>query len=335
MNKQQVKAKIDAIVLYADSSLDNVCLGRGYRIEKCYLNDFRYKDHICDARGKLSIDYLGSLKRDEKGEYFFRLWKEDLFEIELPQLSSGMLLDDDNLMCDSQLDEYKEKEFQYIHKVFSLMRVFKEGNVGPANVFFSFEFSVLGFINNKNLKEVTIKTRNSIDDRFYALTNQEKQELSNFIADNNESYDIIKPVVDEFVWGLEQVDLATGFEQYTTALEMTLLEHDEQGKKQKLSNRVAIMVSNNNSQIQVIHDKLKDFYRYRSESLHEGDGSNITKSELQELEGIVRMVLRAYLVECNQAIQTGQNNTWEQIKTNTINSIIGRVQTAQTNGLLI
>lgn len=336
MSKQQVKAEIEAIVLYADDSLDQISLGEGYKIEKCYLKDFRYKDDICDGRGRISTDYLGSLKNDENGEYFFRLWKEELYEIDFPELTPGVCLTDDNIMCDDQLEEYKEKEFQYIHRVFSLMRVFKEGNVGPANIFFNFEFNALGLIKNRNRKKITIQTRNTIDDRFYSLTETEKQELRRFISDNALSYALMKPVIDEFVWGLEQFDLPTGFEQYTTALEMTLLEHNEQGKKQKLSNRAAIMVSNSNSgQIQVIHDKLKDFYRFRSESLHEGDGSNISKSELQELEGIVRLVLQNYLVLCNQSLQPGQNISWEQIKTTTINSLIVRVQSAQANGLLI
>ena len=336
MNKQQVKAEINAIVLYADDSINQISLGEGYKIEKCYLNDFKYKDDICDGRGKVSIDYIGSLKKDEKGEYFFRLWKEEFFEIDFPQIIPGMCLTDENIMCKSQLKDYKEKEFQYIHRVFSLMRVFKEGNIGPADIFFSFEFNAFGLIKNKNRMNITIQTRNTIDDRFYSLTDTEKQSLTSFISDNGLSYELMKPVIDEFVWGLEQVDLPTGFEQYTTALEMTLLEHNEQGKKQKLSNRAAIMVSGNNSaQIQGIHDKLKDFYRFRSESLHEGDGSNISKGELQELEGIVRLVLQSYLSVCNQSIQSGQNSTWEQIKTNTINSIIVRVQTAQANGLLL
>lgn len=42
--------------------------------------------------------------------------------------------------------------------------------------------------------------------------------------------------------GIEQIDVPTGFEQYTTALEMTLLERDVGGKKQKLANRVAVLL---------------------------------------------------------------------------------------------
>lgn len=53
-----------------------------------------------------------------------------------------------------------------------------------------------------------------------------------FLSDYHGSeYTIFKNCIDEFVWGLEQVDIATGFEQFTTALEMTLLDHHQRGKK--------------------------------------------------------------------------------------------------------
>ena len=46
-----------------------------------------------------------------------------------------------------------------------------------------------------------------------------------------------------------------------------------------LSNRIAVLLGKNDAEVVGIHDKMLDFYRYRSESLHEGDGSNISKQD--------------------------------------------------------
>lgn len=34
---------------------------------------------------------------------------------------------------------------------------------------------------------------------------------------------MMKEIIDEFIWGVEQTDIPTGFEQYTTALEKNLI----------------------------------------------------------------------------------------------------------------
>lgn len=95
------------------------------------------------------------------------------------------------------------------------------------------------------------------------------------------------------MWGLEQIDEPTGFEQYITALEMALLPVNQPGKKQMLSNRAAVLLGNSDMEIKDIHDKMSGFYRLRSESLHEGDGSSISKQELINMENDVRLVIVA------------------------------------------
>ena len=40
---------------------------------------------------------------------------------------------------------------------------------------------------------------------------------------------MLKNSIEEFSWGLEQIDIPTGFEQYTTTLEMTLLPSNKLG----------------------------------------------------------------------------------------------------------
>ena len=51
-----------------------------------------------------------------------------------------------------------------------------------------------------------------------------------------------------------------------------------------LANRVSALLGGTSQEIQQVHQKMLNFYRFRSESLHDGNGSNITDTELKELE---------------------------------------------------
>ena len=59
---------------------------------------------------------------------------------------------------------------------------------------------------------------------------------------------------------------------------------------------------------------MKNFYRYRSESLHEGDGRSITVIELKKLEEIVRSVLKKYLYFCKVALIANPESTWGRLR---------------------
>ena len=57
-----------------------------------------------------------------------------------------------------------------------------------------------------------------------------------------------------------------------------------------LANRISAMLGNSPAEIQQLYQKVMNFYRFRSESLHEGNDSNITDTELHDLENITREV---------------------------------------------
>lgn len=144
----------------------------------------------------------------------------------------------------------------------------------------------------------------------------------------------MKDSIDEFSWGLEQIDVPTGFEQYTTALEMTLLPQNQSGKKQMLANRISAMLGNTPVEVQQLHQKVLNFYRFRSESLHEGDGSNITDSELHDLENITREVLKKCLIRCKIEYDSNSDVTWNEIKDMIMNDLIAQVTSLKNAGIL-
>ena len=331
----QVNVVIEGVVLYCDDSLDGLLLGNGYSIQKQYFDSLAFKEKIVDGRNRLSINYLGSQQHDESGRgYFLCLHKEDVFPVRQPEISPGVVLTVSDLMCEAQLEQYMDQERTYLNKVFTLLRVFKEGNIGLKEVFFTYRFSV-GILHNTKAQTSDNVTRNIIDSRLYKLTSDEKAECISFLGQYiGAAYDLFHQSLDEFVWGLEQTDEATGFEQYTTALEMTMLATGQQRKKQVLSKRTAVLLGKDPADIMALYNRMLDFYRFRSESLHEGDGQNITLVELLEMEDIVRRVMQKYLSYVSSQIAVRPTVTWDELKSKKITDLKNDVQAAVSAGIL-
>lgn len=330
-----VTVKITAIIMYCDESILNLELGNGYTIEKCYYDDFPFKSEIENGKNQLCIEYIGSRLHDENGSYFICLKKEDVFSIDGPQIVPGAVITDKTCQCEDEIGAYQEQEVQYLHKIFSLLRLYKNGNIGLYQTFFNYRFKVLGFINNTQNHTSKNSTRNAYDERKYILATEDVERCNQFLRDYKlQIYSMMKPIIDEFVWGLEQTDAPTGFEQYTTALEMALLPVNQPGKKQMLSNRIAVLLGKNDAEVVGIHDKMLDFYRYRSESLHEGEGSNISKQELIEMENYVRQTITAIMQKSKCQLAIDNTKTWIDIKNDLMNELISKVVNKKTAGIL-
>ena len=74
---------------------------------------------------------------------------------------------------------------------------------------------------------------------------------------------------------------------------------------------------------------MKDFYRYRSESLYEGDVHNISEEECLEREDIVRRVLFKCLKRCKAELTLNNTITWDAITDKIIDDLKAKV-TAET-----
>ena len=116
---------------------------------------------------------------------------------------------------------------------------------------------------------------------------------------------------------------------------MALLPVNQPGKKQMLSNRIAVLLGKNDAEVVRIHDKMLTFYRYRSESLHEGDGSNISKQELIEMENYVRQTIVTIIQKAKSQLAIDNTKTWIDIKNNLMNELISEVENKKAAGILL
>ena len=331
-----VHEAIAGIVMFCDDSLLNVNIGNGYLFKKKRYEDLSFKDKIIDGQGRIANAYFLSRLIEDEVTSFICIEKEDVFQINGPVITGKtQRFTGKEMMCEDEINQHRQEEMEYLNMMINLLHVFKTGNVGFHDIYTTYRFAVLGIVNNATNCNNYYANRNIIDSRKYSLSPEQTELCNQFLIDyKGPAYTLLSSSIKEFSWGLEQLDIATCFEQFTTALEMTLLDHNQQAKKQTLANRVSVMIGKNNSEIQLIHQKMLDFYRYRSESLHEGDSGSISETDVHELEEIVRLVLKECLGRCQHEYAANQGITWSEIKASIINDLKANVGVLQSQGVI-
>ena len=74
---------------------------------------------------------------------------------------------------------------------------------------------------------------------------------------------------------------------------------------------------------------MKEYYKYRSKSTHEGDSSNINDRNLGELESITRNVLKKFFEVCHIECGINPNLTWKELKSKEISILTSIVNSKQ------
>ncbi len=333
-----VDVEIEAILLSCDESIAEINFERDYEIVYIKQDELPFKDRIVNGRGQLSTDYYPSritnheMTHDSVG--FMCLRKKEMISVPAPEIKLGVSYFNVDLERIEYLEEYKDKEFEHINRTISLLQIFTRGDIGVKEIFFTFRYKMMGLISNTNSMSIDIKDANTIGMEIYKLVAGESEKCNAFIKKYyGDTFELMKNVVNEFTFGLKQIDDATGFEQFTTALEMIFLEKNQQGKKEVLSRRVTALLSSNDTDASNIYKKMKQFYRFRSESLHEGDGSNITKAELDELENITRESIKKYFEVCSNEINVKPSISWNEIKRTQISRLKSQVLILDSKGI--
>ena len=304
------------------------------------LEDLPFRQKIVDGSNHVDAQYFNSIIHTENQQLFICLTKTDSFQIpgfekEIPADAKLVIINPDDFLCSDQLAPYQESEKQYLQRFFNMLRLFQSGNIGMYHTFFNYTYGA-GILRNTLNNTVRNESRNIADRRKYLVSPEKISEIEKFISDyQGNEYTMLISCINEFIWGLEQIDMATGFEQCTTALEMILLEKNENGKKKVLANRIAMLIGGLSSQATCLQSKMQHYYRFRSESLHEGDNSNITQVDFYDLQDIVRCVIKKTLERCKLEIGLDPAIDWDSVKAKQINDLKAQVINAKSAGILL
>ena len=310
----EITTEINAIVTCCDESVVRLNFGNGYIVAKAYLEQLSFREKITNGQGQLLSEYLPSAKTDQGGTYLYCISKKEVHGF-TPK----------NEGISEYLERYNLEQRLYLKKIFALLRTFKAGNIGTFVIIFDHRYTQ-GILTNRIVNNSEPGTRNLVDDRIYSLSDNEINDCNQFVAEySGDSYVLLKAVIDEFEWGLDQVDVATSFEQLITSLEIALLGHNQTGKKEVLAKRIAVLIEPDAASMKQTYLKMKAFYKYRSESLHEGEENNIDKNDLIQLEEITRRVIKKYLEFARQQLVLNPMLGWDDLKRNMIDEIKDRV----------
>lgn len=299
-----VKVNISGIILNVDESILNVELGRRYEIKKIYLENWKHKDKIIDGRKQLKFEYDSSNYLDGDKVYFFGIEKNEIYTAEL----------NNSTVISDLAKSYKNDEIKYLYRKFALLKIYKESNICYKDIFIEQQFNMGLLKDNRNF-EIENTMLNTIDDRKFKLSDDEIQNCNDFLNDySGVEYDFMEDVIDQFLEGSKQTYSATAFKEYTTALEMVLLSKNQANKKEVLSKRIAVLLGEDHIAVAELYEKIKLFYRLRSNSTHEGKNDSITKSELLEWENIVKRVIKIYLNLIKIELLENPDVSWDLIK---------------------
>lgn len=326
---------IDGILLTTNESIANVNFGNGYLIEKTKFQDFKYYSDIVNGKNKLITDYYNSRIIEEVNNqeqiYFMCFKKTDNF-VAQRNVEGNTISITSEPFFKSDIQKYMDNEFEHINNTISKLQIYKAGNIGIHQVYFNFKYCFIG--NNTFANTIWIKDANTINPNKYILSDDECRDFNSFSIKYDQCFNLTKNIIDEFCFGLKQIDNATAFEKYTTSLEMFMLEKNCQNKKQCLSKRTAVALYSSDTDVIATCTKMQSYYKFRSESLHEGDFSNITKVELEELENINRLLIKQFLEYMYVCIANNPSETLATVKTKWINMLKTRVSTYQRRSLL-
>lgn len=331
-----VDVTVDGILLTTDESIAHINIGNGYSIEKTKLEDFRYSSDIVDGKNKLITDYYNSriVEEVDNGEqiYFMCLKKTDSFVAQRNVEENTISITSEPFFKDD-IEKHMDDEFEYINNIISKLQVYKAGNIGIHKVYVNYNYSFFG--NNTFTNTIWIKDANTTNTKRYILSKDECRDFNDYSIKYDRCFNLCKNIIDEFCFGLKQIDNATAFEQYTTSLEMFMLEKNCQNKKQCLSKRTAVVLYSSDSDVTTACTKMQNYYKFRSESLHEGNFSSITKVELEELENITRLLIKQFLEYMNACIAINPTETLATVKIKWIDMLKARVMAYKSRGILL
>lgn len=318
--------EIEVILLGCDESIKGINPLNGYQINDIKIEEFSHKNDLIDGNGQFLPEYDPRINQSITDKFIY-LYKK--FEAPLSvdfQAGKVYKIPFDGLNDD--LDAIIESERKRLYQLINLLRVFKTGNIGFVYTFVTQTY-IFGVNNTRNFKGIN-KNWNLTNQSVYHLDKNEISSCDDFIHRYwGQEYTIMENIVNQFVFATDQLGKEICFEKLISTLEVMLLKNSERYKKEILSKRVAVLLGQTDSDIKTIYDAMKEYYKYRSKSTHEGDSSNINDRNLGELESITRNVLKKFFEVCHIECGINPNLTWKELKSKEISILTSIVNSKQ------
>lgn len=354
-----VKVSIEGILMFCDETACHLDIGDGYTIKKVHLKDMNNKDSILNKNDEISYEYKESILRDSNNEIsFIVLKKEDIISGEFSTVHSKSLgfgkfpanlsgpyvpaefkdlenkqfmrteysvLPQEETDVRRELKSYSEKQHKYLNNIVNILHLIDEGNIGFKDIFFTFD---LGFNKTQTVHNLFV-TRNFLDTRVFIVDLNKCEKIAE--RSQSKEFMLLKDVIEQFNWALEQVDLATKLVLFTTTIEMILIRSDEKRKTRRLSTRIAVLFYQDKEMLEQSSERTRYFYKKRSSYLHSGVISSITSEGVLELEKDTRVLLNLVWKKATLYLQKNKKGKFVNFKEQLLDELDIEVRKAIEN----
>ena len=326
--KVEVNVDIFGIIIGADRTLLNVNIGNGYKIEEVFLDDCKYKKEIINGNGYVCEEYFFSQIKNEMAEKekisFICITKSDKFICPFPSIYELTDITDKPFFYED-MKIYQDREYKIINDFIWKMMLFKEGDIGIKGIFFSCKSQLL-IEERPYVSNIFIRDANTLCSNVYSINQSEIEAVNGFLRNYNHSFELLKDVIANFTYSYKLLSDEESLKKLVTVNEILFLGKNQAGKKEVLSKRMAVFLGADDEEIYEIYNQIKRIYKYRSDSIHEGISSNITKLELIYLKEYTRKAIKKYLNIVETEIAANPSNNFLTIKNQIILSLKEKVK---------
>lgn len=280
--KLKYKYQVCAVIFGADKSILNIKLKDGYSfvLKSVYSKGDGLKELFQTDISGLQRNYYSAIVDDD----YRVICIEKIIEIELNSKTTQEYWDkvnnDDLGLIDNQLRIIrliKEGPIRCKSISFNLTPIEKvDGIIQPSSYYSLFPFSES--YPTKNISTI------SCNDKDIYLLNNALEKLDFPLKDR------LLNSVHIFYDLSYHTEFCVSVSLLITALEMLFL-NSENSKKEKISKRCAVYISNSEEEIYALYKKLKEVYKLRCDFIHDGDIGNIRETTVLFLRDCVRRAL--------------------------------------------
>lgn len=321
-----------SIPIIGNESISKISPPIGFTFKKVNFDEYEYKNRMLDGDGNISTDYYYAVHNGES-QYIIVLEKNEMVTVKhsCPANALGFLMGNAlQELCEPIKDRYEKELLRY----FSLLHFYKEGEVARKYSFYKFETQE-GCCKNKwtgipyCADMVTLVLYPMI------ISDTEIADINSLLALDSKIYSLLKDVlIDDLEYSYHILDDTTNYKNLVTVLEVLFLRGERGTKKEMLSKRIALLLGNSDSDIQNIYAKVKSIYVDRSDAVHDGITTNITRHSLDELRNLIRDIGRKYITHIHNELTSNQNLTFVEAKDNMINNLMHQVASKIAAGVL-
>lgn len=233
-------------------------------------------------------------------------------------------------ICEPIKEHYEKELFRY----FSLLHFFKEGEIARKYSFYRFETqegccksSWTGIPYCADMVTLILHPM--------LITDSEVTDINSFLTLDEQVYALLKDVlIDDLEYSYHILDDATNYKNLVTVLEVLFLRGEHGKKKEMLAKRIALLLGNSDIDIQCLYSKVKNIYVDRSDAVHDGVTTNITRNSLDELRNLIRDIGRKYITHIQSELVQKPNLTFAEAKDTLVDKLILLVVQKITDGVL-